>query len=94
MARTSVNDLRWAKLATIGSLVAFVSAAAITWAAPGRPATTYTKVTYRKAGTVATICGESVEATSDAITIKLAPGGTQTIPVSDTVSMAVVKSCE
>jgi hypothetical protein len=94
MARTSVNDLRWAKLATIGSLVAFVSAAAITWAAPGRPATTYTKVIYRKAGAAATICGESVEATSDAITIKLAPGGTQTVPVSDTVSVAVVKSCD
>jgi hypothetical protein len=94
MARTSVNDLRWAKLATLGSLAAFVAAAAITWAAPGRPATTYTKVTFRKAGTTATACGESVKATSDTITIKLAPSGTQTIPVSDTVSVAVVKSCD
>lgn len=94
IARTSVNDLRWAKLATLGSLATFVSAAAITWIAPGRPATTYTKVTFRKAGTAATVCGESVKATSDAITIKLAPSGTQTIPVSDTVSVAVVKSCD
>jgi len=94
MARTSVNDLRWAKVATLGSLATFVSAAAITWIAPGRPATTYTKVTFRKAGTAATVCGESVKATSDAITIKLAPSGTQRIPVSDTLSVAVVKSCD
>jgi hypothetical protein len=94
MARTSVNDLRWAKLATLGSLATFVFAAAITWVAPGQPAAKYTKVTYRQAGTVATVCGESVKTSTGSITIRLAPNGTQDIPVSDLVSVAVVKSCD
>jgi hypothetical protein len=94
MARTSVNDLRWAKVATLGSLVAFVAAAAVTWIAPSRPATAYTKVTYRQGGaTTTTVCGESAESTPSAITIKLAPSGEQKIPLSDVVSIDAVKSC-
>jgi hypothetical protein len=94
MARASVNDLRWAKLATLGSLAAFIAAAAITWAAPGRPATAYTKVAYRNGGTTTTtVCGESAETTPGAITIKLAPRGEQKIPLSDVLSIDAVKSC-
>ena len=93
MARTAVNDLRWAKLATIGSLVAIAAATGLTWYAPGPPEPAFAEVTYQTPGTTATICGKSAGSRAGAVTIQPAVGKAQTFQVSTIISVKVVASC-
>ncbi len=93
-AQTAVNDLRLAKGATIGSLLAFAAAASVTWFAPGPPAPAFLKATYQTLETTATICGESIASPTGTLTIKPAEGEAQKIQLPEVISIKVVKSCD
>ena len=92
-ARTAVGDLRQAKIATVGSLMAFAAAAAITWFAPGPPSPAFVSVTYRTTGGTATTCGKAGESSAGTLAINPASGPTQTIPLKDVTSLKVVSKC-
>jgi hypothetical protein len=93
-AQTAVNDLRLAKGATIGSLLAFAAAASITWFAPGPPAPAFVKATYRTSGQIATICGEIRASPTSTLTIKGANGSAKEVKLPDVVSIEVVDGCD
>jgi hypothetical protein len=92
-ARIAVNDLRRAKVATIGSLITFAAAASITWFAPGPSAPGFAEVTYRTHGTTATICGKSIESRAGTLTVEPPRSETQKILPRQIVSVMVVKTC-
>jgi hypothetical protein len=93
-ARTAVGDLRQAKVATIGSLISFGAAAAITWFAPGPPPPGFVSATYRPSGQpTTTTCGEAVPSPTGTLSIRPAAGSTQTLALEDVRSIKVVASC-
>jgi hypothetical protein len=92
-ARTAVGDLRQAKVATVGSLVAFAAAAAITWFAPGPPSPAVTAIYRTAGGGTATTCGSVGKGPTGTISIDPAAGPTKTIALKDVDSLAVVSKC-
>jgi hypothetical protein len=92
-SRTAVHDLRLAKGATIGSLLAFAAAASVTWFAPGPPAA-FIKAAYRTPETTATLCGKSVASPVGTLTIKPSEGQAQRIQLAEVVSIKAVESCK
>jgi hypothetical protein len=92
-ARTAVGDLRQAKVATVLSLVAFGTAAALTWFAPGPPPPAFVRATYRVEGTPTTSCGKVVDSPAGTLWLKPASGPVQKIPLQDADSVKVVASC-
>jgi hypothetical protein len=92
-ARVAVNDLRQAKVATIGSLLAFTAAASITWFAPGPSSPGFAEVTYQTKRTTAAICGKSVERRKGTLVIQPSRGKPQKIQPRKIVSIMIVKTC-
>lgn len=92
-ARTAVNDLRHAKVATVLAMVAFGAAAAITWFAPGPPAPAFVSATYRTGGGTTTTCGRATDSPAGTLWIKPTSGRVQRITLKDAESVKVVASC-
>lgn len=92
-ARTAVNDLRHAKVATIFAMFAFAAAAAITWFAPGPPVPASAKVTYRVRGGRITTCGKVAESKAGRLKIEPPSGRSHTPSLRAVDSIRIVKSC-
>jgi hypothetical protein len=92
-ARTAVGDLRQAKVATVGAMIAFGAAAAITWFAPGPSPSALAKVIYRARAGRVTTCGKLVESRNGRLGIEPASGLVRTPPLRTVESIEIVKSC-
>jgi hypothetical protein len=88
-ARTAVDDLRLAKVATVASLLSFAAAAAITWFAPGPSAPAYVRADDGRG----TVCGRLLQSSGGMLTIEPRQGETRTLALARLVSLDVVPSC-
>jgi hypothetical protein len=95
-ARAAVDDLRWAKVATISSLVLLALATVITWAAPGPPPPAFVNAQFAAGGEgeTAAICGELIHADSDEVLIEVRDGDVRRFSLPNIRSFSVVDECK